>query len=211
MFERLIPGRSEAKQEEKVQVEAEKRQKNFAREQSTFESGTNVPHQDLVDAQVQEQKSDLIKWQQDLEPELMDLVYKLKGWMKVEGRWVVPEDCKPLCNDLFINKVVIPCCKPFLCRNMINTNLSEERILFSLKRTADDIADNMADGFDIYDIDFIDFDNILGDIKTTFVPGAFRALEGWTKKTDSTIFKRIESSFDNANETEKRKIFGIPA
>jgi len=203
MFDNLLPGN-----EKKQMMEAENRQKNFAREQETFQTGSN-PNSDVVDLGIREERTDLIKWQQDLEPELMDLVYKLKGWIKVDGQWMQPNNCKPLCNDLFINKIVVPSCKPFLCRNMINTNLSEERILHSLKRTSNDIADNMADGWDIYEIDFVDFDVVLGDIKTTITPGAFRALNGWTKKTDSTIFKRIESSFDNQNEAQKKSLFGI--
>lgn len=203
MFENILPG-SQIRQ----MREAENRQNDFVREQNALGSTTNA-NSDMVDLSHQEEKTDLIKWQQDLEPELMDLVYKLKGWILIDGQWMKPGDCRPLCNDVFINKIVIPSCKPYLCRNMINTNLSEERILHSLKRTSNEIADNMCDGWDIYEIDFIDYDVVLGTIKTTIIPGAFRSLNGWTKKTDSTIFKRIESSFDNPNAQQKKTIFGI--
>jgi len=38
---------------------------------------------------------------------------------------------------------------------------------------------------------------------------SFRALNGWTKKTDSTIFKKLESSFDNANQPQQKGLLGF--
>lgn len=192
MFDSFFSGNSEAKMQEKVRKET----MNFERQQDAMK--VNVPEERLDYIQ-QESRSDLIKWQQDLDDELIELVMKLKGYSKHENGWIKVRD-EPLCNDLFIDSVVIPQCKPFLSRNLINSNFKEESVLCSLKNTADDIADNMADGYDIYGIKFTNYNLVTRSIKNVITPGAFRALNGWTKRTDSTNFKRVESSFDNPQQ-----------
>lgn len=192
--------------EVKHQEAAENRAMNFQREQSTFAVGSAEDNAELME---REQKSDLIKWQQDLEDELMELVYQLKGWKKIGGEWIKPMKPIPLCNELFINDVVIPQCKSFLSRNFINSNFSEDRLLDNMERTSNDIADNMADGYFVYGIKFENYPIVTRLIKNLIKASSFRAINGFTKKTDSTIFKRIESSMENAREKEKRGIFGF--
>ena len=189
----------------KMQEESEKRQINASKEISSFNAGAQEGQTEIYNS---EGKSDLIKWQQDLNDELMDLAYELTGWIKKEGVWV-RTDKQPLCNDRFMNDVVMPQCKPYISRIYINSNLQEERILNMLRNTSDEIADNMADGYDIYGIDFINFDLVLRLIKNTITSSAFRALNGWTKRLDSTIMKRIESSIENSKEQQKKGLFGI--
>lgn len=194
------------KREMMAQKEAEERHMQFQREQNNLALGSQEGH---IELREMEHKADLIKWQQELDDELQDLIYQLKGYKKENGGWYVPEKPKPLCNDTFIEKIVVPQVRPFLARYSTNSNLSEERILNSLKMTCDEIADNMADGYDLYDISFIDFDEVLRLIKNVITPCAFRSLHGWTKKTDSTNFKRIESSFDRAEQPQNKRFFGI--
>ena len=67
----------------------------------------------------------------------------------------------------------------------------------------------MKNNYHLYDIDFAQYDNVLRIILNNIKPSAFRAIEGWTKKTDSTIFKRVESSYDAKNEPQKKGIFGM--
>jgi len=198
MFDGFMQGNNEAKVQERARQEA----MTFERQENALK--TNVPEERL-DLMAQESRSDLIKWQQDLDDELMELVYKLRGYAKHEGGWLKTKSV-PLCNDVFINDVVIPQCKPFLSRNLINSNLKEEDILESLKNTCNEIADNMADGFDKYAILFVNNDLVMRSIKNVIKPGIFRSLNGWTKRTDSTNFKRVESSFDNPQE-HKRELF----
>ena len=203
MFENIIPGQ---KREEKLMQDAEERQKEFSREQTNYIQNAAT---DQLDIAIQETKSDLIRWQQDLDEELFELVLQLKGGKKGEdGIYFVPDDAEPLCNDLFITDVVIPQCKPFIARYFINSNLDETRILNALIHTCNDIANLMSDGYDLYKIEFIKFDDVIRIIKNVLVPSAFRALNGWTKKTDSTNFRRIESSYDSPSPP-KRKVFGI--
>jgi len=204
MFDNII-GRD--KRAERIQQESEQRQINFGREQNAYSQNAAT---DQIDIAIQESKSDLIKWQQDLDAELFELVLQLKGAKKGEdGLYYIPEDAEPLCNDLFITDVVVPQCKPFIARYFINSNLDETRILNALMETCNDIADLMADGFDLYGIQFIKFDDIIRIIKNVLIPSAFRALNGWTKKTDSTNFRRIESSYDAPQQNNRRKILGI--
>lgn len=200
MFENFF--NSEGKREEEMQNKAMLTQKQIAMLDSSSRN-------DIIDEEIQKNRSDLLRWQQDLDEELMDLVYQLKGYVREGQNWVFPDNPEPMCNEKFINDVVIPQCKPYLSRNLINSNFSEERILMDLRNTADDIKDNMADGYDKYGIKFINYDLVLRLIKNVVKAGAFRALNGWTKKTDSTNFKKLESSFDHDNEKNKKQFLGF--
>jgi len=191
--------------EVKANLEAEKRHMTFQREQNTMAVNAPEEQTEIIN---QEGKSDLLKWQQDLDPELERIAFRFTGWTKENGAWVKTNN-KPLCNNRFMNDVVAPQLEPFLTKNLINSNFTEESILKDLKNTSNDITACIADGFDIYGIEFQNYDNILRIIKNTMKSSAFRALNGWTKKTDSTIFKKLESSFDNANGQQQKGILGF--
>jgi len=166
---------------------------------------------DQTALQMQEERTDLLKWQQDLDIELQKLIHILKGEICVNNEWQPRTfwrngkkfNVRPMCNDKFIQEVVIPQCSPFLDRNIINTWYEEEQILSNLKFTCDDIVDAMCDHYDEYGIKFTDYDIVLRNIKNVIKPGAFRALKGWTKKIDSTIIRRIEQSSDNQDKEKK--------
>jgi len=160
--------------------------------------------------QIQELKSNLIKWQQELDDDIINLIRQLKGH-KIKDifpngtiEWVIPETATPICKDLFIEQVVIPHCKAYTSRSQINSNFTEDRTLLFLKATFNDIASAMADGHDKYGITFTDFDLVLRLIKEVIVPSAFRSISGWTKRTDSTIYKNIEST-NLAQPREKKE------
>jgi len=192
--------------EDKAALAAEKRQMSFQRE---MESQKIAVPEERVDIINQEGKSDLLKWQQDLDEELMDLVNRLRGYMLFDdGQYKPIGGCVPLCNSKFILDVVIPQCKPFISRNFINSTFTEDMILLMLKNTSNDITANMADGYDIYDIQFQNYDIVLRMVKNVIRAGAFRALNGFTKKTDSTVYKSIESHYENEGQQQKR-MFGF--
>jgi len=191
---------------EKAEVASEKRQMGFQREIETQKIALPEERAEMID---NEGKSDLLKWQQDLNPELMDLVNRLRGFEEQQdGSYSsIIGMGEPLCNSKFITDVVIPQCKPFISRNLINSTFTEDRILLDLKNTSNDIAANMADGYDIYDIQFQNYDIILRMIKNVIRAGAFRALNGFTKKVDSTVHKVLESTFQN--EGQQKRAFGF--
>lgn len=192
--------------ENSKEMAAETRAMNFQREQDNFKVGAPS---DAYEQHLQEMKSDLIRWQQDLDSDLMNMVHQLLS-IKIDSRgMVVSTGEEPLCNKKFIDAVVIPNCKPFLWKNLINTNYSDYEIRTTLKATMKTIITNMKNNYELYDIAFPQYDNVWRIILNNIKPSAFRAIEGWTKRTDSTIFKRVESSFDNQNEQRKKGIFGM--
>ena len=187
--------------EEKANRAAEKRAMGFQREQDALKVAVPEDRTELIN---QEGKSDLLKWQQDLSGELMELVNTLRGYsMDAEGVYKPTKGVEPLCNNVFITDVVIPQCRPFISRNLINSTFTEERILLDLKHTSNDIVANMADGFDRYDIDFQNYDIVLRMIKNVIKAGAFRALNGFTKKQDSHIHKVLESTYQNDGQPKR--------
>lgn len=201
-FEFLFGGNKEAKM-----IEAsEKRQMDFQERQNSVAIGSAQDHTEIIN---QEGKSDLIRWQQELDDEMKKLAYQLTGWIEVEGEWIKDPNKKQLCNDRFMNDVVIPQCTPFLSRNFINSNIDEDRALNILLYTMGSIVNNMADYYDRYDIDFMNNDIIVELLINYVQPSVFRAVEGFTKKTDSTNFKRLETSMDRGMEEKKKSIFGF--
>ena len=153
IFENLpFMGSGEVKQQEK----AEKREREFVKERDIFNASMQDDQAYMYD---RETRSDLIRWQQELDDELLKLVQTLLGQSVSDGE--VIESGKRLCNEEFIREVVIPQCKPFMSRNLINSNFDEKRILNDLKNTIHDIVDVMSDHFDRYAIDFMTFDLVL--------------------------------------------------
>lgn len=171
----------------RYQQQMQKKQMDFEREQMNSQVAvgdqTLLPEADM--------KSDLIKWQQNLDDEFVDFLMTLRGYARHEDSWVPTK--QRLCNDAFIGEVVKPMMRPYLSRNLINSNFTEKRILADLRATCNDMADAMSDGYDRYDIAFENYDIIMRNFKNTVKASAFRALNGWTKKTDNTVTRRLET------------------
>jgi hypothetical protein len=194
--------------EMKFTKEQNKEQMQHVEKLETFKA---TAQDDQTALQMQEDRTDLLKWQQDLDPELQKLINTLKGNVLGDDGWVPRTFWKDgklvraraMCNDRFIQEVVIPQCSPFLDRNIINTWYEETDILNNLRNTYDDIVDAMSDHYDEYGIEFTDYDIVLRNIKNVIRPGAYRALKGWTKKIDSTIIRRVEQSNDSQEKDKK--------
>jgi hypothetical protein len=188
--------------EEKKELASEQRQMGFVRSRDVFAAANDSSFGGDV------QKSDLIRWQQELADELDMLKHRLKGEVVIGDSWVLPEGGSALCNDWFIGNIETQII-PFFSRSMINSNLDERTILLILKNTSNDLADLMSDSYDKTGIDFVNYDQVLRIIKNVMVPAAYRALNGWTKRQDSTMVKRIESSSDNVGVEQKKGFLGI--
>jgi len=190
LFERFV--NSEKKQQE----EEEQQTLKVLKKQCVFGAASS-PAEDQTFHAIQEGRADFLKWQQELEGELLDLVMTLRGWKKNEKGVYSATGEPPLCNELFIDQVVVPQCKPFFSKNLINSHLDSDRILLMLRNTSDDICDAIADAWDTntnkYAIMFTNQDLIMRLIKNEITPAPFRALKGWTKKTDSEVVRRIEA------------------
>ena len=126
--------------DQKAELAAEKRQMGFQREQNTMAVVAPEEQTEIIN---QEGKSDLLRWQQDLDPELEKLAFRFTGWVRQDGNWI-KTDKKPLCNNRFMNDVVAPQLEPYLTKNLINSNLTEDIILQRLKLAANRIAANLS-------------------------------------------------------------------
>ena len=196
MFESWMPQGNN-----KEAIESERRQINLAREQTSINAAT-ASEQNFY--QEQRERSDLIRWQQELDNSLHILKHRLRSeTLSENGQWISSK-VDPLLTEDGITMVEAEL-SPFLgeeAKNLINSNLTELMILNTLKNTADTIVCNLADNYDSYIVDATPsrMSHILRIIKNAMLPTPFRAVEGWTKKQDSTGIKRIETHIDNDNK-----------
>lgn len=209
MFENLIRPRI---REDNNLMESEQRQMDFSREQTILNSSTH-PEDDRTLLDYQENKSDLVRWQQELEPDMFELILSFQSLRRDQDDKLIPikdefgKPIPPLCNSLFIYQVVIPKLRPFMSKNLINSNFDERQINETQKNTADDIADMMADNWEKYGIDFVNFDGIIRDLKNVIKASCWRAFKGFTKKQDSGMTKRIESDMFGMQQKKESKGF----
>jgi hypothetical protein len=197
--------------ETKAAIESEKRQIALAREQASMQATNN----DAVFAQEQNNKSDLIRWQQELDNSLVILKHRLKCETKDPntGIWVSMDKVPPLLSDNGIAMVETEL-SPFLgeeAKNLINSNLTELMILQTLKNTSDTIVCNLADNYDTFVLDATPskMSHIMRIIKNAMLPTPFRAQDGWTKKQDNMGIKRIETFVDNESNNQRKKWMGV--
>lgn len=213
-----IFGRSERKEAQKQMND----EREFIREREAYKSGH---HEDMQSERMEQGRSDLIRWQQDFKEEIEQLKHDLrneyfdestKSWksMKVRrpvlkaGRIEYKEfDMPPLINEYGIQMIEVVL-RPFLSRNMFNTNLTEDRILDMLKRTSNTMVFNIVDHHDEYDAEFTNWDHIIRLVKNVMIPSPFRALHGWGKKMDTGQIKRVEA-YTETYQPKKKGWFGV--
>lgn len=211
MFKELFGSKDK---EIKAAERAEQRQMDFAREQTVMQGATH-PDDDRVYMDIQEKRSDLIRWQQELDDDMFKMILSFRSLHVLPDGKLAPitdengNIIPPLCNWTFIHQVVEPKLRPFLSKNLINSHLDTRQILDMQKMTADDIVDMMSDNHDLYGIEFTNFDGILRDIKNVMRASSWRAYKGWTKKIDSSMIKRMEHEEYGREEANPKKKFGI--
>lgn len=218
LFENSSPEQKMQEREQQAAIASENRQYGFAREQEAIK---NMDVDTNYEA-TQQLRSEFLRWQQDLEPELAQLAHDLRneyltddGWTK---KYEVYRDEKgqpikvylpALMNELGI-QMVITYCRPLVSKNLINTQYTDEIIRVTLLETMKTISNDLADNFDKYEADFLDYDRILTLIKNTVKPTAYRALGGWTKKTDASVIKIQEVFTEQKNQQKpNKKLFGF--
>jgi len=168
----------------------------------------------------QNKKADLIKWQQELDIEI--LKHKLRNdvfnsdagcWerkkMPFKGKIV---EMDPLMSEDGI-AAVETCIDPFIgenAKNLINTNLDEKRILMMLRRTCLDLNHVFQFNYDTYFTNPTPSNMTLAKriIKNAITPTPFRAINGFSKKQDNMATKRIETMNDGG-QVQQKKLFGV--
>ena len=223
-----FPGLSPKRQRSAEEVMQERVLQQQA-QQAQMEVASN-PQDDMVAYQHQAERADLMRWQQELDDQAENLKHRLRSEYKTEdGDWLpkktttFAKDSKgkirrdpltkkpvmitirvpPLTNDLFIEYIESQV-EPFLSRNLLNSNFNEARILGILKNTMDDIVNNMADGWDVYEIEFRNYDIVTRLIKNTIIPGPFRALNDGERRHQRTINKRVEAFTESGKVPRQR-------
>ena len=210
MFENLFNRKKEEQQIE----EAQEKEHKFVQGRDMFNAAVGEQDDYMI---MNEQRNDLLKWQQDLDDEMEKLKHRLRSEVKTEHGWkrktIIKYDEEgneliyeypALANDIFVDHVET-LVEPFLSRNLINSNFNEDRILQMLKDTMNDIVDSMADNYDNYGIDFSNFDIVVRLIKNVIIPGPFRALNDGQRRHDRSINKRVEAFNDRPNQPQQKK------
>ena len=183
------------------EVQLAKESLNLQEKGMVLQGGDSASYEELPQG---EARSDLLKWQQELGDEIEKLKHRLRSEHEINGVWVrktmnilnsegetIEVEVPAMANEIFIDYIQSQV-EPFLSRNLINSSFTEKRILKMLEFTCNDYADAMSDNFDRFSIDFLNVNLIDRLIKNVITPGPFRALSGWTKRSDNTVSKRIE-------------------
>ena len=207
--------------DKKEALATEKREKDFVRERDTFNSHHT---DDAAYLETQTQKSDLIRWQQEFKEDLDDLYHELLSEIKTSNGWepktykeydeekrvYVIKKISPLCSPVFADQLKSMALKPWLSKSAVNSNLSEKKILSMLRNLHNDVATAISDTEGMNGIKSISDANYIARMIKNYVdPAAFRALDGWTKRTDSTMIKRIESQQDVINPQNNGWLSGV--
>lgn len=195
-------------------------QKDFAREQSILENSNDGVDEQIY-IQQQQDRNDLIRWQQDLTDDMYDLRMRLQSKEKFGDSWkvvkisvklksgeIVYRNAPPLVNDQGI-QIIMQCVAPLMSRNLMQSDFKEERILTMLKSTMFTLIHNFADNYESYGAQFENLDHIMRLIMNTIMPAPFRAKDGAERKITSTQNKRNETFVNTPQREERRKIFGL--
>ena len=178
-------------------------QLQMQQDQMAFAQGDSTDEQFFI--QQQREREDLIKWQQNLGDEIDELKNRLRGYSWDGEKWVSVE--KPLMNEEGVRMVEV-LAKPLLSKNLINSNLSEKMILKMLQKTCDDLVDNIAEyGINKYSMKYQNFSVVVRIFKNVVIPTPFRAMNGWNKKQDNLIQKRVEAFNESPIGKQEKKSF----
>jgi len=157
-------------------------------------------------AYVQEQKDNLTKWQQNLEPELQQIMHDLKKEIMVgvddEGKEIwEPIGGKPICTNEFVHRFLTKA-RPFMTKNLMMSNYSEERILQIIRFALIDLYMDIGYNRTKYKVDKGDMDHIIQVFKSYITPTLFRPMQQGERKHISTTSK--ESLIRTIAETEQK-------
>lgn len=213
MFETFFPN-----QQQKAEIESEKRQIGLAREQTAVSAST-AEHQAYVEEQ--DRKADLLRWQQELDIEVLKHKLRNEYWNEAEGEWkrktTVGKDGQRVELDPLMTEDGIAAVETVIsgfigenAKNLINSNFEERRILTMLKRTALDLNHIFKFNYDAYFVDPTPSNMTLVKriIKNEIISSPYRALKGWTKKQDNMATKRVET-YTESPQAERKKLFGV--
>lgn len=104
------------------------RQINMQQDQQAMDIAASTSPEEQMRLQQEMPQPELTKWQQNLDPWLKKMVFRLKRWVEVsEDNWAESKQFGPLCSDTCIYDLVAlvePNCSP----NVINSKFTEDQI-----------------------------------------------------------------------------------
>lgn len=166
---------------------------------------------------LQQQRAELTRWQQDLAPEIQIMVYRLRNYVNIDGKWqplVVRnqktgrnEKVKPLCAEECIWRIVAMA-QPSTSKNLMMSKYTEEQILMDLRNLHNTLdIDILLANRRRFRIRMCDLKVIHDIFHTTVKPTYFRALGANEKHYLGTV--RKETSMDNQNLQAAKKKSGL--
>jgi len=193
------------------------KQLNSSERSHIIGAATNADSE-MVYQEQQKQREDLVRWQQDLEPELILFQHSLRNeWFNTEeGRWEKKiqidietkqeKFMEPLCNEFCIQKLTADL-RPMLSKNLIMSNWQEDRLLRFLLTSINAITIDLGLYREEYGIKFNHTTSIINMIKNLVTPTFFRALGSGERKFLSTVNRRVETFSENQAAQPKKKGF----
>ena len=118
---------------------------------------------------------------------------------------IVSVDADPMCNETCI-QMLITVLRPFMSKNELMSNYSEERILVKMRSTLKTLVRNICVKHDFYGVDFHDISAIRTAIQNYMMSGPFRALNNGERKHLQSSTRRIENVHESAEDAKKRSM-----
>lgn len=164
----------------------------------------------------QPDKSDLIIWQQNLDPELQQLIHDLRNeYMDDNGEWIQEHRYKgrdkhgnaiwepsPILNERGI-QVIISMLRPLTGRNLMMSNYSETRILISLSRNLKTLVAHLAYNRELYELKKGDMSQVVELYKRVAEPAHWRCWNNGERRYLTHTSKRVEAVSDNPQHKPK--------
>jgi len=208
--------------DDKRQDRLEERDRKFTQQRDLFQAGA-ADDESLY--QVQSQKSDLTRWQQDLEDSIEQLHYSLLNYIKKKDQWQpaqvfmgVDEEgnkvyapMQPMVNE-FGTFRIISLVKQYMNRNVMMSNLDEHIILRIMLRLRTTIVLNLGEKYETYEIDPADLSIIVKMVMDAIEATLYRAYRQGERNYLNTINKRVYTetgSPQQQQQTNKGFIKGV--
>lgn len=175
------------------------------------------PASEALHHEMQDQRSNFLRWTQDLDERRDYLKFTLKNYELIQtpqgNEWkpvmVDGKPLPPLANDNCIRRL-LALADGFLSKNLINSNFDENRVLLMLRNSMWNLVTVLVIDFTKYGINGMADLNIIAEtFKVAILPAPFRAYNDGERKHSRTIAKFQEVVMEQP-QTKKRKfsLFG---
>lgn len=158
-------------------------------------------------------KADLVRWQQNLNPELKRMAMRLKMYQQnEEGRWVPflinGKVARPLCSDECIQELVA-ILEPYVSRNLMMSKLSEDFIRHKLRNLSTNVFLLTLHNRKRFHIRISDLASILDIFQGSAEPTFYRALNANEKQYLGTTSKYIHATQEGTHEVKPNRLFKL--